>query len=259
MTTIDFPVPPPADDPAATPESTRAELLGAQTRRGPGIRSAFLQERGGARAPGPLRHFVRERRPFALQLYLLVHCIARRHPWDATLPAATWARALDKTNAGAEATVSRSWAWLEDQSLVRTQRRKRMVQVYLRTEDGKDQPYTRSRDFFYFPLAFFRDEWHTKLGLPATSVLLIALDKSKRSPWFQLRSEVQSAWYGISADTLQRGLDELRDAGLLVTHPRRIHDARARYGTTMVNEYLLLPPFATPNVDPAAAQTQPPR
>jgi hypothetical protein len=189
---------------------------------------------------------VRERRLFALQLYLLLHCLARSHPWDVALPASTWARALDKTNEGAEGTVSRSWTWLKEQQLVRTQRDHRVVRAYLRIEDGSGAEYSRSRDFFYLPLAYFRDSWHKRLSLAATSVLLIALDKSKRQPWFQLRTQQQSRWYGISPDTLQRGLDELRDAELLQIHPRRVRDNKARFGTTTVNEYLLLDAFATP-------------
>jgi hypothetical protein len=246
MTTTDFPVPPPQDDEPATPESTRADLLSDQVRRGPAIRSAFIQERGGARAPGPLHLFVRERRLFALQLYLLLHCIARGKPWDATLPASTWARALDKTNAGAEGTVSRSWAWLTENNLVRTDRQFRKVQAFLLKEDGSGDEYARSKDFFYFPLAFFREGWHTKLDLPGTAVLLIALNKSRTHAWFEVRTEKESSWYGISADTLQRGLDELRDAELLHIHPRKVRDNNARYGTTVVNNYLLRGSFATP-------------
>jgi hypothetical protein len=180
---------------------------------------------------------------------LLLHCIARKEPWDGTHHAATWARALDRTNPGAEGTVSRSWAWLETQKLVETKRHKRMVRAYLLAEDGSGDAYTRSRDFFYLPLAFFRDAWHTKLGLAGTAVLLIALDKSKRKSWFQLRTEPASGWYAISADTLQRGIDELREAGLLHVHPRQVRDDKARYGTTRVNEYLLLGAFATPGTD----------
>jgi hypothetical protein len=241
---------PPPDDPPATPDSTRDDLLGSQTRRGPAIRSAFLQERGGARAPGPLHRFVRERRLFALQQYLLLHCLALGYPWDAGLPAGTWARALDKTNKGAEGTVSRSWLWLIEQQLVRTERDNRLVRAYLLTEDGSGTEYSRSRDFFYLPLAFFRDGWHKELSLAATSVLLIGLNKSKRRPWFQLRTEQQSQWYGISPDTLQRGLDELRDGTLLHSHPRQVRDNKARFGTTTVNEYLLLDAFATPKTKP---------
>jgi len=248
-----FPIPPPPDDEPATPESTRDFLLGDQIRPGPPIRSAFLQEYAGEQAPGPLHLFVRERRLFALQMYLLLHCIARKEPWDTALPATTWAGALDKV--GAEGSVSRSWAWLKDHDLVRIEHRKRLVKAYLLCEDGSGEEYTRSRDYFIFPLAYFRDGWHTRLSLPATAVLLIALRKSrnKKQPWFQLRTEPQSAWYGISPDTLQRGLDELRDVGLLHIHQRRVRDYKARFGSTPVNEYLLLDAFATPIGEPRDA------
>ena len=121
-------------------------------------------------------------------MYLLLHCLARSDPWDATLPAATWARALDKTNTGAESTVSRSWAWLQERRLIRTERHKRLVQAFLLTEDGSGDVYTRSRDFFYFPLAFFREGWHAELSLAATSVLLIALDSPGEILAFQVRT-----------------------------------------------------------------------
>jgi hypothetical protein len=74
---------------------------------------------------------------------------------------------------------------------------------------------------------------------------LICLEKSRhKEPWFQLRTASQSAWYGISAATLQRGLDELREAELLLVHPRQVRDSKARYGRTQVNDYLLLCSFA---------------
>jgi DNA-binding transcriptional ArsR family regulator len=249
MVKIKFPLPPPPDDEEPTPESTRDELLGDQTRKGAPIRSAFLQERGGARAPGSLHHFVRERRLFALQLYLLLHCLALGEPWDKTLPAATWARALDKAGSGAESTVSRNWRWLEDHHLVRTERDHRMVRAYLLSEDGGGDDYERSRDYFQLPLAFFRESWHRRLDLAGTAVLLICLEKSRhKEPWFQLRTASQSAWYGISAATLQRGLDELREAELLLVHPRQVRDSKARYGRTQVNDYLLLGSFARNDV-----------
>jgi DNA-binding transcriptional ArsR family regulator len=245
MKNADIDITPAKNDDPATPSSTRDGLIGDQTRRGPSIRSAFLQQRGGARTPGPLSQFVEERRLFALQLYLFFHCLARADPWDVRLPAAVWARALNRTNKGAESTVSRSWTWLADKNLVATERKKRVVSATLKLEDGSGGDYARSTDFFQLPLAFFRDEWHTKLKLPGTAVLLIALDKSWRKPWFELRTEPQSKWYGMSPDTLQRGLDELREAGLMQIHRRQVHDARARLGTTPVNEYRLLGSFAT--------------
>lgn len=228
----------------ATPRLTREDLLGDQRRRGTPIRSSFLQERGGDRAPGPLHHFVHERRLLALQLYLLVHCIARSEPWDAWLPAMAWARALDKTRPGAEATISRNWAWLEDHALIRSERDKRLRRVFLLQEDGSGEEYSRPKaNFFSLPLAFFRHEWHQRLSLAGTAVLLIALERP--SP-FQLRKEHASGWFGVSADTLQRGLDELREYDLLAIRPRRFAAPRTRQGWTMANEYRLLGPFAKP-------------
>lgn len=235
-----YEVPPPHDEEPATPESTREDLLGNQTRFGPPVRATFLQEHGGERRPGPLHRFVVEHRLFALQLYLLLHCMARKEPWDVALPAATWARALDRTNAGAQGTVSRNFTWLEQEGLVRRERQFRMSQVFLLAEDGQGEEYKRTSNFIYFPLAYFRNGWHKKLSLPATAVLLIALHHARAEPWFQLRTERESEWYGISPDTLQRGLDELREERVLAVEPRKVRMNRARYGSTLVNEYHLL-------------------
>lgn len=238
--------PPPEDEEPATPESTRNELLGSQQRARTAIRSAFVQQRGGERAPGPLHKFVRERRLFALQLYLLLHCVASGKPWDYAMPAASWARALDRANPSAEATVSRSWSWLKDHQLVSTMREGRTLRVWLLEEDGSGEKYTRSKDFFYLPLAFFEEAWHTKLELPGTVVLLIALERSRYKPWFELRTEPASEWFGISADTLQRGIDELQDNSLLRVEPRKVRVPKARTGFAIVNSYALLGSFRTP-------------
>jgi hypothetical protein len=221
---------------------TREDLLGDQRRAGTPIRSSFPQERGGDRAAGPMHHFVRERRLLALQLYLLLHCVAQAEPWDVWLPAMAWARALDKTKPGAEATISRNWAWLAQHQLVRSERDKRLRRVYLLEEDGSGNEYERpTGNFFMLPLAFFGDEWHQKLSLAGTAALLIGLNSR---PVFQLRKEHAAGWFGVSADTLQRGLDELRDYGLLAIEQRRIAAPRTRQGWTVVNEYGLLAPFA---------------
>jgi hypothetical protein len=245
-----FPIPPPPDDAAPTPASVRHDLLDSQDRRGPAIRSTFLQEFRGARSPGPLHLFVRERRLFALQLYLLLACVARQDPWNTTLAASTWALALDATKPSSDARVSRAWSWLVANELVKTDRKFRKVDVTRLLEDGSGGAYTRPKNsFFIFPLAFFREEWHSKLKLPGTAVLLIALHLSRKTPWFELRTESHSQWYGVSPDLLVKGLDELRSHGLLATHPRKVRDIRARYSTTTVNNYLLLEPFLEQSVE----------
>lgn len=235
--------PPPSDEDDATPESTRMDLLGGQTRYGPPIRHTFLQEFGNERSPGPLHKFVEERRLFALQLLLLLHCLPLRAPWSTAHPAGVWARALGKTGPGGEGAVSRNWRWLAEQNLVCTEPFARKVRVYLLNEDGSGEKYTRSKSFFYFPRAFFLEGWHERLGMRATVVLLVALSRTRKSPnapWFELRTELQAKWYGVSPDTLQRGVDELQDAGLLQVHTRRVRDNRARYGIRLVNEYMLI-------------------
>lgn len=160
------------------------------------------------------------------------------------MPTASWARALDRTNPSGEATVSRSWSWLKDQRLVRTAREGRTLRVWLLQEDGTGEEYSRSKDFFYVTFALFEEGWHTRLQLPGTVVLVIALDLSKYQPWFELRTEPVSRCLSISADTLQRGLDELQDCGLLRVQPRTVVP-KARTGVATVNSYALLGAFRT--------------
>lgn len=239
----------PTEPQAATPEETRLALLGGQHRLGPPIRRAFIQEFGGARAPGPLHHFVTDRRYFALKLYLLHHCLPLKAPWDAYLPAAVWARALDRTRPGAEATVSRSWKYLRDLHLIRTRRDRRLARTYLLNESGSGAEYKRSRQYFRLPLAYFLDDWYAKLALPGTVTLLIALDRSRTREWFELPKERAAIWFGISADTLQRGFDELRDNGLIEVDQRPVTNARARFGWTPMNFYRLLGDFSRSGIE----------
>jgi hypothetical protein len=186
---------------------------------------------------------VLERQYFALQLYLLLHCLALADPWDVWLPAGAWARMLDKTSPGSTAAVSRGWRWLKDKELVETERDRRILRATLLREDGSGEPYERSKDYFTFPVAYFVNGWHAKLSLAGTTVLLVALDKSRPGPWFQLRKEHASGWFNISADTLQRGLDELQRHEQLLVRQRPIKAPRAPKGWAMVNEYRLTGDF----------------
>lgn len=248
--------PPTPDDEAYTPALLREELLESQDRDRVSIRIDFCQEFGGDRAPGPLHRFVRERRPFALQLYLLLLCVASADPWDKAMSATSWALALDHVNAGAPGTVSRNLAWLREEQLIRTERRGRAVHVYRLHESANGQKYTQPKNkFFYFRFAYFTKEWHRELSLAGTSALLIALSSSALKPWFELPLEQAYKRYAISPDTLRRGLDELRDHDLLKVHQRTVRNARARGGTVRVNQYALLGDFLTPQ--PILAEDKP--
>jgi hypothetical protein len=94
------------------------------------------------------------------------------------------------------------------------------------------------------------DGWSDELSLAAIAVLLIALDQK---PTFRLVKERASGYFAISADTLQRGVDELRDAGLLHIDQRRIAASKLRQGWTLVNEYRLLGAFAKRERPPVPA------
>lgn len=233
----------------ATPDETLYDLLNPvrqRQRRTTPIRRSFLQDPSGEGAEAPLRWFIRDRRELALDLLLLLHCTASALPWDVEMASMAWARALDmRQTVGSETTVSKNWSWLEEKKLIRSERHRRLRKIYLLTEDGSGGDYSRPekgelRGFFRFPFVYFTERWHKQLSLPAKAVLLIALSQKTT---FSLVTERASEWYGVSADTLQRGLGELRDVGLLTTWLVSRKTPRARLGFTSVSHHRLNPPF----------------
>jgi DNA-binding transcriptional ArsR family regulator len=245
--------PSPIDEEPATPRETLEDLLKRSKRHRIPIRRTFLQRGEGRRSrPGPLAAFVNPPRSRALDLYLLLHAGAAAAPWDVTQSAMSWARMLDMPSTrSSETSISRTWNWLEDQRLVRTKRDGRIRSVYLLLEDGSKRPYSRPvrgqpftpRGYFKVPYDYFLDDWHHRLKLPAKATLMICL---AQKPIFTLPTEPAAGWYGISADTLQRGLDQLFKAGLLHRWQRSKKAPRARHGLTKINHYRLLDPFEVP-------------
>ena len=240
----------PANEGPATPGETLEDLLSRSRRSAVPIRRTLLQSGGRSHEPGPLRLFVAERRRRALDQYLLLHAGASAEPWDVTQPAMSWARMMrmeDKTSS--EVAVSRNWRWLEAKGLVKTKRSGRLIAVYLLAEDGSGREYTRPRGreegsehgYFNLPFEYFRQRWDGELSLASKATLLICL---AQAPTFDLPTERAAGWYGISADTLQRGLDELRSLGLLQSWGRTKKAPRTRRGWTTVNYYRLGGPFS---------------
>lgn len=243
----------PIDEEPATARETLEDLLRRSKRDRIPIRRTFLQLGDGRGSrPGPLAAFVNPPRPRALDLYLLLHAGASAPPWDVTQPAMSWARMLGMPSTrSSETTISRTWSWVEAQRLVRTTRDGRVRSAYLMLEDGTGQVYTRPlrgqpftrRGYFNVPYEYFLDDWHHRLKLPAKATLMICL---AQKPIFTLPTEPAAGWYGISADTLQRGLDQLVNTGLLHRWWRSKKAPRARYGFTKINHYRLLAPFELP-------------
>ena len=82
-----------------------------------------------------------------------------------------------------------------------------------------------------------------RLTLPAKTVLLIALSLQMRDH-FVLPREHAAGWYGISADTIQRGLSELLRRGVVRYRVEYVKAPLPPRGYVAVRQYRLFPPFA---------------
>jgi hypothetical protein len=210
---------------------------------------AFLQTRRRGGGPGPLSWFVKSRRRRALELYLLAHALASSEPYDVALPARVWALALGLSDtASSRVFVSGSWTWLEQHRLLRTQRDGRLRRVWLLEESGSGEPYAhasedkgRKLDYFKLPHAFWLEGWSERLDLPALSVLLIALSLPST---FKLPHGRGGEWYGISRDTIGRGVATLRRHELLTMRATLRATPLSPTGATEERRYTLTGPFA---------------
>lgn len=252
-----------SDESPATEDETRAALLNRSKRNFAPVNKLFVQAApGSASRHGPLATFVHNRDLRGLHAYLLLLGITSsgesQDGWSTTLPIGVWARAFgttrDATPASAASAVSKVLTRLEQRNLITRQRhgRERKIRVTLLREDGSGQPYSRpgkggnTDRFLRLPHAFWHDGWHHRLDLPATAMLLVALHAKNN---FELPTERVPDWYGWSADTAERGLATLEQAGLL-THTTRLKKAPlSPTGLTKINRYLLHEPFGQLTID----------
>lgn len=229
-----------------TTQETIAELLRKSKRRRVPLRRTFLQK-GTQNTPkkGVLASLVRRHDLRGLDLYLLVMGAATADPYEARYDARMWARAISVEGESAAATVSRTWRRLAELKLISRGRKGRKANVRLLNEDGSGAAYTppglaRGDVYLQIPLAYWLDGWHAKLSLSAKAMLLICLTLGTDFP---LPSERVKDWYGISAETAESGLRELRDNSLL----RRVVDWKrtplTADGFTKFYRYNLLPPY----------------
>ena len=225
----------------AGPGATLDALLGRVQRRSvTPLRRSFVQPRGDETAQAPLARLVHGRRELALDLYLLAHALAVSPPWDVSEYAAVWARALGVTqHSGARSLVSNNWTWLETQRLIRTERTGAKRRVTLLDDGGTGGGYESPvRDLFGLPHAYWTFGWQSALDLPAKAVLLIGLSLG---PDFLLPSRQGATWYGISGDSIKRGLRNLTAAGLLDVKTRRKSAPRSPTGFTFERRYTIRP------------------
>jgi hypothetical protein len=224
----------------------------ARTSERVGIRNTFVQG-GTQKRPvfGPLHKIVRNADDQALDMFLLHRALVSAEPWtSAPFDAVIWARMLgaeiDKDQGAA--LVSRIWRRLDEKYhlISRAKVGRKGVYTSLR-EDGSGDPYTvpTGRDgdnYFRLPFAYWTDEqaWYRTLSLPSKAMLLVG---STLKPGFILPGERVPEWYGISESTAQRGLQELREVGLLNRAISYKSTPLEKVPMTEVHHYTLVPPF----------------
>jgi len=215
------------------------------------IARGFLQHRGDGdrRGPGPLSWFVKAHRERALKLYLFAHALASAEPYDVALTARTWANVLGLPESpSARVSISESWSWIERHKLVHTERDGRLRRVWLLDDTGTGGAYSHGATdahggYFKLPFAYWTQAWDQRLDLPATAVLLIALSLRRT---FILPQRQGGDWYGISRDTIRRGLNGLVRHELLTVRSSWRTAQASPTGATEDRRYALTGAFAVP-------------
>ncbi|OAH43495.1 hypothetical protein AYJ66_04355 [Dietzia cinnamea] len=257
-----------ADDAPATSADTRLALLNRSHRQDTPLPNCFVQnpDRKLQDRTAPLATFIRNKDLRALQAYLLITAVtssdAGGEGWSTTLPLTVWARAFGTTDTArpqaASTAASKILGRLQSRRLIMKQRSgtSRGVRVTLLSADGSGEAYRRpTSHFLKLPHAYWLDEWHQKLDLPATAMLLVFLHER---PGCELPTEHMRRWYGFSPDTAERGIKILRDHKLLIVDQRLKKAPLAPTGITRVNRYFLRPPFGTPPPRPKVTSIQDP-
>jgi hypothetical protein len=115
--------------------------------------------------------------------------------------------------------------------------------VTLLREDGSGKPYVhpgKEGNYFKLPYDYWHGNFHNRMGLPAKAVLLIALSLQDE---FLLPTKQGAGWYGLSRDTVRKGLRTLRLLGILDMREVRKKAPLAPLGFTLERRYTLKDPF----------------
>lgn len=232
--------------PAVTQTDTIRAFLDRARRAEVPIRKTFLQQgRGRVRVAGPAAALTSNHDERALDLYLLLHAVASADPYDVSLSAAAWARAIGLSGtASGRSAISKAFRRLSQLGLVERAHTGRRGRMTLLDEGGRREPYShpasRREPYFKLAHAYWELEWHLRLGLPGKVMLLVALSLDDG---FVLPIEKGPAWYGISPDTVQRGLGDLHRSQLLHFDIEFKKAPLSPLGYTEQRQYTLQPPF----------------
>lgn len=195
-----------------------------------------------------LGKMVSSRRHRELLLYMLVLTC---WPWlkDNREPLASdvWIRALTAKGGltWSSSTLSRAWARLEELGLITRKREDKLVRVTPRREDGADD-YTlpagrkdRWNAYFTIPDSFWTDETFAKLSLPGLAMLLVIAKETsyRKECWFTY--DRMDEWYGIKQGSVQNGIANLEQLGLVHRRPETIKASLSKTGGTTRTWYSL--------------------
>ncbi len=245
----------PPPPPPLSQQETIEDLLVRSKRDFVPIRKTFVQiGRGKATQPGPLSTFVSTHDERGLDAYLIVHALASAEPWNCDYPSGTWVRALDLLSdaepASARSAVSKVMRRLEERGLVSRGRAGRNASITLLREDGSGEPYdhphSRGETWLQLPYVYWTSELYKTLSLPAKALLLVALSLPDDFP---LPAERGPKWFGISADSTERGLRELVNEGLLDYSQNWVRNQRSDTGWIEQRQYRLQGDFSSTSRD----------
>lgn len=240
---------------ASRHDTKAALLLKSRRRKGEApIRRLFVQSGYPDNpSPGPLADLVSSHSERALDGYLLLLALASGPPHNIRVDGRIGLRpigaaiGLPRNRTGGIA-ISKALSNLEDRRLVSRVRDSEGSRVIrLNREDGSGEAYVHPfrshprEPYFKLPFSYWLDDYDERLSLASKAVLLIGLSLK---PWFILPAAQVARWYGISADTLQRGLDGLEREELVLKRKEFKRAPLAPRGYTEQWRYRLISPFA---------------
>lgn len=245
-------------DDTATPADTRELMLRYTGRRYTVVRHILRQLPSNvAHRTSVLGPMVTDRKRRSLVLYLL---LLTCWPWlestdgEPLLPAASWARGLRtvKGRSWNPSLISQAWVDLEERQLITKVRRPHGLIVKPRREDGAADytaPGSVADDFYetYFvlPGEFWTEEWFERLSLPALAMLLIIAGETSEKQEVRLTNKDTAKWFGMSARSVESGIKDLMDSGLLSERLVRVKAPLSASGQSTEHWYNLTGAFST--------------
>lgn len=238
----------------STPHDTRSDFLRVSGSGYLVIRQHFVQFDSSRARPGALSTIVSDRKHRALVLYLLLLTVwpylRSRKPFSS----AVWIRALTSKDGPQwnRSELSKAWTQLVTLGLVEREREGRLSRIHPMREDANGlyvppsgAKKTWSEAYFTIPGEFWSDEWFAKLNLAELAVLLIVAKETTTSDEMYVTEERVRDWYGISPNTLRKGVRGLEQKGLLKRRPERRKAPLTPLGYTIRWWYSLTGPFSS--------------